>query len=54
MGTLAAGYGSVCLAVVIYVAWLGHRQRRLVQQYESLRDELQARSDAGETRSRAA
>jgi hypothetical protein len=43
MGTLAAGYGVVCLAVVVYVAWLGHRQRRLVKQYESLRDELQTR-----------
>ena len=54
MGTLAAGYGAVCLAVVIYVAWLGHRQRRLAQEYESLRDELQARSGAGEPLSRTA
>ncbi|MCL4202592.1 MAG: hypothetical protein KJ000_08860 [Pirellulaceae bacterium] len=54
MGTLAAGYGAVCLAVVIYVAWLGHRHRRLAQQYESLRDGLPMRSVAGETQSRAA
>jgi hypothetical protein len=54
MGTLAAGYGVVCLAIVFYVAWLGHRQCRLVKQYESLRNELQSREDAEDVRSRAA
>ena len=54
MGTLAAGYGIVCLAIVLYVARLGQRQRRLAQQYELLRAELQASETRQPMQSRAA
>mgnify|MGYP001033201939 CR=1 FL=1 len=54
MGTFVAGYLIVWFAVVLYVARLGRRQRRLHEQFESLQSAWQAQEDRGESRSKAA
>ncbi len=54
MGTMAAGYGIVWIAVVGYVVWMQRRQQRLARQYEDLRKELQAQQDSEDSVSRAA
>ena len=54
MGTFVAGYLIVWLAVVLYVARLGRRQRQLQEQLETLQSAWQAQEDRGEARSKAA
>jgi len=54
MGTFAAGYLIVWFTVVLYVARLGRRQRRLQAQFESFQAAWQTQEDRGEARSRAA
>lgn len=54
MGTFVAGYLIVWLAVVLYVARLGRRQRRLQEELEALKSAWQAQEDTGEARSKAA
>jgi CcmD family protein len=54
MGTFVAGYLIVWLAVVVYVARLGRRQRQLRAQLEALQSAWQTQEDRGEARSKAA
>jgi CcmD family protein len=54
MGTFVAGYLIVWFAVVLYVARLGRRQRRLQEQIDAFQSAWQAQEDRGEARSKAA
>jgi CcmD family protein len=54
MGTFVAGYLIVWLAVVLYVARLGRRQRQLQSQFETFQSAWQVQQDRGEARSKAA
>jgi CcmD family protein len=54
MGTFVAGYLIVWLAVVLYVARLGRRQRQLQEQIDAFQSTWQAPEDRGEARSKAA
>ena len=54
MESLVAAYVLVWLAVVLFVARLAQRQRKLQQRYESLRAQVQAAASDHESRSQAA
>ena len=54
MGTFAAGFVMVWLAVALYVARLGRVQRRLIEKCDTLQDALTSIESRDEPRSRAA
>lgn len=54
MGTFAAGYSLVWLAVVAYLVRLERRQQQLQRQLESLRSRMDADSEFQDWTSRAA
>ena len=54
METFAAAYGIVWLAVVLFVARMALRQRKLQRSFESLTSQLQSSQNDGESHARAA
>ncbi|MDH3717374.1 MAG: CcmD family protein [Planctomycetota bacterium] len=54
METMAAAYGIVWLAVVLFVTRMALRQRKLQRSFESLRSQLQASQNDDASLARAA
>lgn len=48
METFLAAYLSLWFAVLLYIGWIGTRQKRLRQQVDDLHERLQGGLDLGE------